>query len=67
MSSRFAGKHVVVTGGGRGIGFEIARQFGQEGARLTIFDYAKDFSVTFFALWRWAILIKKIICFSCSF
>lgn len=42
MSGRFAGKHVVVTGGGRGNGFEIARQFGQEGARLTIFDYAED-------------------------
>lgn len=42
MGSRFTGKHVVVTGGGRGIGFEIARQFGREGARLSIFDSAKD-------------------------
>ena len=42
MNTRFAGKHVLITGGGRGIGFEIATQFGREGARLTIFDYAKD-------------------------
>lgn len=39
MRERFQGKHVLVTGGGRGLGFEIARQFGLAGARLTIFDY----------------------------
>ncbi len=42
MNNRFSEKHVLITGGGRGIGFEIAGQFGREGARLTIFDYAKD-------------------------
>ncbi|MBD3305878.1 SDR family NAD(P)-dependent oxidoreductase, partial [candidate division KSB3 bacterium] len=42
MSKRFAGKHVLITGGGRGMGFEIARQFGNEGARLTLFDWAQD-------------------------
>ncbi|GAH66197.1 unnamed protein product, partial [marine sediment metagenome] len=42
MNNRFSEKHVLITVGGRGIGFEIARQFGREGARLTIFDYAED-------------------------
>jgi 3-oxoacyl-[acyl-carrier protein] reductase len=37
--SRFQGKHVLITGGARGIGFEIARHFGFEGAMLTLFDY----------------------------
>jgi len=39
MRGRFNDKHVLVTGGGRGLGFEIARRFGLEGARLSIFDY----------------------------
>jgi len=39
MGGRFNDKHALVTGGGRGLGFEIARQFGLEGARLSIFDY----------------------------
>jgi len=42
MNTRFSGKHVLITGGGRGIGFEIASRFGREGACLSIFDYAKD-------------------------
>ena len=42
MNGQFTGKHVLITGGGRGIGFEIARQFGQQGARITIFDNAED-------------------------
>ena len=42
MRSRFTGKHVLVTGGGRGLGFEIARQFGQQGAQITLFDNAED-------------------------
>jgi 3-oxoacyl-[acyl-carrier protein] reductase len=36
---RFIDKHVLITGGARGIGFEIARSFAMEGADLTIFDY----------------------------
>jgi 3-oxoacyl-[acyl-carrier protein] reductase len=35
---RFAGKHVLVTGGARGIGLAIAQAFAREGARLTLFD-----------------------------
>jgi 3-oxoacyl-[acyl-carrier protein] reductase len=42
MTGQFAGKHALITGGGRGIGFEIARQFGLQGARITIFDHAED-------------------------
>ena len=42
MEGQFSGKHVIITGGGRGIGFEIARQFGQQGAMITIFDNAED-------------------------
>ena len=42
MEAQFSGKHVLITGGRRGIGFEIARQFGQQGAMITIFDNAED-------------------------
>ena len=42
MEGQFSGKHVLITGGARGIGFEIARQFGEQGAQITIFDHAKD-------------------------
>lgn len=38
MGRSFEGKHVLVTGGARGIGFEIARQFCQKGAVLSLFD-----------------------------
>ena len=34
----FAEKHVLVTGGARGLGFEIARHFSQAGATLHLFD-----------------------------
>jgi 3-oxoacyl-[acyl-carrier protein] reductase len=34
----FAGKHVLVTGGGRGLGFEIARHFARAGAAVHLFD-----------------------------
>lgn len=36
--SRFAGKHVLVTGGGRGIGRAIALAFFSEGARVSVFS-----------------------------
>jgi 3-oxoacyl-[acyl-carrier protein] reductase len=42
VGKRFLEKHVLITGGGRGIGFEIARQFGGEGAILSIFEYKGD-------------------------
>lgn len=35
---RFFEKHVLVTGGARGLGLEIAIQFAKEGAAVTIFD-----------------------------
>ena len=35
---RFTNKHVMITGGARGIGYEIARQFGEEGAVLSLLD-----------------------------
>ncbi len=38
MTVEFSNKHVLVTGGASGIGFEIARQFGHAGAMLTILD-----------------------------
>jgi 3-oxoacyl-[acyl-carrier protein] reductase len=38
----FAGKGVVVTGGAQGIGFEIARQFLNAGASVSIWDYSEE-------------------------
>jgi len=39
---RFAGRRVVVTGGARGIGGEIAARFAREGARVAILDRLED-------------------------
>lgn len=39
---RFVGKHVLITGGARGIGFEIARQFAREKATISLFDTHKQ-------------------------
>lgn len=39
---RFAGRRVVVTGGARGIGAEIVRQFAHEGASVAIVDQLVD-------------------------
>lgn len=36
---RFVGKHVLITGAARGIGFEIAMRFAREGAVLSLLDY----------------------------
>lgn len=38
MGKRFKGKNAVVTGGATGMGLEIAKRFGAEGARLVILD-----------------------------
>lgn len=38
MSSRFAGKHVLVTGGASGIGRAAAIRFAEEGARVCVAD-----------------------------
>ncbi|MHA4807408.1 SDR family NAD(P)-dependent oxidoreductase [Flavitalea flava] len=39
---RFENKHVLITGGARGLGFEIACQFAKEGAVLSILDFNKE-------------------------
>ena len=38
MSNRFTGKHAAITGGAKGMGFEIAKRLGLEGASLAILD-----------------------------
>jgi 3-oxoacyl-[acyl-carrier protein] reductase len=40
--TRFEKKHVLITGAARGIGLEIARQFGLEGAVLSLLDTNAD-------------------------
>lgn len=42
MNINFKGQHVVVTGGAQSIGFEIALQFAESGATVSIFDYNED-------------------------
>jgi len=42
LPRRFAGRRVVVTGGARGIGGEIAARFAREGARVGILDRLAD-------------------------
>jgi 3-oxoacyl-[acyl-carrier protein] reductase len=41
-SQKFKDKHIVITGGARGLGLEIAAHFAREGARLTILDNHKE-------------------------
>ena len=41
-SGRFANKHVMITGGARGIGFDIAKHFAREGAVLSVLDFNKN-------------------------
>lgn len=36
MSNRFAGKRIVITGAGRGLGFAFAERLGREGAQVVI-------------------------------
>jgi NAD(P)-dependent dehydrogenase (short-subunit alcohol dehydrogenase family) len=38
MGNRFTGKNAVITGGATGMGLEVAKRFGAEGARLVIMD-----------------------------
>lgn len=41
MMNRFQGKQAVITGGATGMGYDIARRLGKEGASLTILDINK--------------------------
>jgi NAD(P)-dependent dehydrogenase (short-subunit alcohol dehydrogenase family) len=38
MGNRFTGKYAAITGGAKGMGFEITRRLGLEGASLAIMD-----------------------------
>lgn len=38
----FSQKHIVVTGGARGIGLQITRQFLESGARVSIWEFSTD-------------------------
>ncbi len=42
MDTRFADRHVLVTGGASGIGLEIVRQFCEAGATTSVFDYNEE-------------------------
>jgi len=42
MASRFAGKVVVITGSGSGIGRVMAKRFAGEGARVAVVDWHED-------------------------
>lgn len=39
---RFIDKHVLISGAARGIGYEIAKHFGREGAMLSLFDNHRE-------------------------
>jgi 3-oxoacyl-[acyl-carrier protein] reductase len=41
-SERFKNKHVLITGGARGIGFAVAKHFAREGAVVSIMDFNKE-------------------------
>lgn len=42
INFQFENKKVVVTGGARGIGFEISKRFLQAGAHVALWDYSKE-------------------------
>ncbi|MCM2282569.1 MAG: 3-oxoacyl-ACP reductase FabG [Bdellovibrionaceae bacterium] len=39
---KFLNRHVVITGGARGIGFEMTKLFLSSGAHVSVWDYAQD-------------------------
>jgi NAD(P)-dependent dehydrogenase (short-subunit alcohol dehydrogenase family) len=42
VSGRFAGKSIVITGGGAGLGRECALQWSAEGGRIVVTDLVED-------------------------